>query len=241
MSAPVQRSPWSVRTDPTAMVGRWWRSQRRAWQRKRLKDPSLAFLFDSPLEDEWVSLDCETTGLNVQTDEIIAIGAVRIQGNRILTSQRLELLVRPSREGQFTAASVRVHGLRERDVAQGLEPEEALRRLLEFIGNRTLVGYFLEFDVAMINRLCQRVQGFALPHERVEVSALYYDYKHDLLPPYQQGTDIDLRFATLMKDLQLPERAAHNALNDAVMAAMAFVKLRALMERDESWTSIRRL
>lgn len=231
MSASIHRSPWSVRTDPTEMVGRWWRSQRRAWLRKRLKDPSLAFVFDSPPDDEWVSLDCETTGLNTQTDDIIAIGAVRIQGNRILTSERLELLVRPSTEGKFTAASVRVHGLRERDVAQGLEPEDALRRLLEFIGSRPLVGYFLEFDVAMINRLCQRIQGFALPHERVEVSALYYDYKHDQLPPYQQGSEIDLRFATLMRDLKLPERTAHNALNDAVMAAMAFVKLRALAQR----------
>ncbi len=230
MSAPVHRSPWSVRTDPTEAVGRWWRSQRRSWQRKRLKDASLAPLFDAPPDDEWVSLDCETTGLNVQTDEIIAIGAVRLKGNRILTSERLELLVRPSK-GEFTADAVRVHGLRQMDVERGLDPEVALRQLLAFIGSRTLVGYFLEFDVAMINRLSSRLLGIQLPNERVEVSALYYDYKHDQLPPYQQGTDIDLRFATLMKDLQLPERAAHNALNDAVMAAMAFVKLRSVMDR----------
>ena len=30
----------------------------------------------------------KTTGLNVRTDEIIAMGAVRIVGNRILTSER---------------------------------------------------------------------------------------------------------------------------------------------------------
>ena len=40
--------------------------------------------------------------------------------------------------------------------------------------------------------------------------------------------DIDLRFATLMADLALPTREAHDALNDAVMAALAFVKLRQL-------------
>ena len=38
----------------------------------------------------------------------------------------------------------------------------------------------------------------------------------------------DLRFATLMADLDLPQREAHDALNDAVMAALAFVKLRGL-------------
>ncbi|HRM95321.1 MAG TPA: 3'-5' exonuclease, partial [Alicycliphilus sp.] len=63
-----------------------------------------------------------------------------------------------------------------------------------------------------------------------EVSAMYYDYKFKQLPPYQQQatTEIDLRFATLMQDLALPEREAHDALNDAVMAAMAFIKLRRL-------------
>ena len=40
--------------------------------------------------------------------------------------------------------------------------------------------------------------------------------------------DIDLRFATLMADLALPTREAHDALNDAVMAALAFIKLQRL-------------
>jgi DNA polymerase-3 subunit epsilon len=61
--------------------------------------PLSAFMFDAPPEGEWVSLDCETTGLNVRTDEIVSIGAVRIVGNRIMTSERLELLVRPEQGG----------------------------------------------------------------------------------------------------------------------------------------------
>ena len=40
------------------------------------------------------------------------------------------------------------------------------------------------------------------------------------------SSTIDLRFATIMHDLELPQREAHHALNDAVMVALAFVKLR---------------
>jgi DNA polymerase-3 subunit epsilon len=40
---------------------------------------------------------------------------------------------------------------------------------------------------------------------------------------------IDLRFATMMNELGLPLREAHDALNDAVMAALAFIKLRTLL------------
>ncbi|NMM86820.1 DNA polymerase III subunit epsilon [Rhodococcus sp. SRB_17] len=207
---------------------RWLAQLLRRWRLYHLADPAYAFLFDPPPPGEWVALDCETTGLNVRSDEIIAIGAVRIVGNRILTSQRLELLVRPGRD--VPAQSVRIHRLRSRDVAQGLPLDEAMHRLLHFIGSRPLVGYFLEFDVAMLNRALWPLLGMGLPQQKIEVSALYYDHKFRQLPPYQQqaNADIDLRFATLMNDLDLPQREAHDALNDAVMAALAFVKLRHL-------------
>lgn len=201
---------------------------RRTWQRYHLARPEFAFLLEPPPPNEWVAIDCETTGLNRRTDEIIAIGAVRIVGQRILTSQRLELLVRPDKE--VPADSVRIHRLRSRDVAQGLPLDEAMRQLLHFIGSRPLVGYYLEFDVAMLNRAVWPLLGMGLPQQRLEVSAMYYEYKFKQLPPYQQfdNAHIDLRFATLMDDLALPQREAHDALNDAVMAAMAFVKLRQL-------------
>lgn len=204
----------------------WWAALKRQWLLYHLGDPRFRFMWDTPPPGEWVALDCETTGLNVRTDEIIAIGAVRIQGNRIMTSERLELLVRP--EKQVSSASVRVHRLREQDVAQGMPPDEALWRLMQFIGSRPLVGYYLEFDVAMLNRVLFPMLGMGLPQPQIEVSALYYDYKFRQLPAHQQDRSIDLRFATLMQDLDLPQREAHDALNDAVMAALAFVKLRQL-------------
>ena len=201
---------------------------RRGWQQRQLRDSEWRFLVDAPPPGEWVALDCETTGLNPRSDEIIAIGAVRIVGNRVLTSERLDLLVRP--EHGVSAESIRVHRLREQDVQDGVPAEEAMRRLLHFIGARPLVGYYLEFDVAMINRTLKRTLGLTLPQEKIEVSRLYYDHVFQQLPPHkqQENTEIDLRFATIMDALGLPTREAHDALNDAVMAALALIKLRVL-------------
>lgn len=201
---------------------------RRGWQQRQLRDSEWRFLVDAPPPGEWVALDCETTGLNPRSDEIIAIGAVRIVGNRVLTSERLDLLVRP--EHGVSAESIRVHRLREQDVQDGVPAEEAMRRLLHFICARPLVGYYLEFDVAMINRTLKRTLGLTLPQEKIEVSRLYYDHVFQQLPPHkqQENTEIDLRFATIMDALGLPTREAHDALNDAVMAALAFIKLRVL-------------
>ena len=206
---------------------RWPGAVRRRWMLHHLKDTHFAFMAEPAPPGEWVSLDCETTGLDVRRDRIISVGAVRIAGNRLLTSQRLELLVRPERK--VSAASVRVHMLRESDVAQGIDPVQAMRQLLEFIGSRPLVGYYLEFDVAMLNREIWPLLGVRLPQPKIEVSAMYYDFKNRRLPLHERGGTIDLRFATMMNDLGLPLREAHDALNDAVMAALMFIKLRVLL------------
>ena len=205
---------------------RWTDALRRSWLLYHLAEPEFAYMYDPPPEGEWVALDCETTGLDVHRDKIVSIGAVRIAGNRVLTSQRLELLVRPARA--LKAASMRVHLLRERDVAHGIDPAQAMRRLLGFIGSRPLVGYYLEFDVAMLNREIWPLLGVRLPQPKIEVSAMYYDWRNRQLPAHERGGIIDLRFATMMNTLGLPLRDAHDALNDAVMAALAFIKLRAL-------------
>ena len=208
-----------------------WAQLRRQWLRRRLRAAEFACVLEPPPPNEWVALDCETTGLNTRTDAIISVGAVRIVGDTILASQRLELLICPDK--QVSADSVRVHRLRQQDLQDGLPLDEAMRRLLHFIGSRPLVGYYLEFDVAMLNRAVWPLLGMGLPQQRLEVSAMYYEYKFKQLPPYQQfdNAHIDLRFATLMDDLALPQREAHDALNDAVMAAMAFVKLRQLQSQ----------
>lgn len=202
---------------------RWLAAPWRRWLLYHLADPHFSFMYDAPPDNEWVALDCETTGLDMNRDEIVAIGAVRIVGNRLLTSQRLELIVRPERA--MAQASMRVHRLRECDVAAGMPPEQAMRQLLEFIGSRPLVGYYLEFDVGMINRAIWPMLGVGLPQSRIDISALYYDMKNRQLQAHLRNQTMDLRFETIMRELELPCRDAHDALNDAVMAGLAFLKL----------------
>jgi DNA polymerase III subunit epsilon len=206
----------------------WLPALKRAWMLYHLGDERFRFMWDAPPPGEWVAVDCETTGLNVYRDRIISVGAVRIVGDRILTSQRLELLVRPDSR-RISADSVRVHGLRERDVEQGLDIDEAMMTLMRFIGSRPLVGYYLEFDVGMIDRAIFPRLGVGLPQRKIEVSAMFYDWQRRQLPPYEEAAQIDLRFATMMGKLDLPMESVHDALSDAMMAGLAFIKLRHLL------------
>jgi DNA polymerase III subunit epsilon len=192
---------------------------RRRWWRRRLKDPAYAFLAEPDPEHELVSLDCETTSLDVASAELLSIAAIRIRGDRILTSQALDLLVRPAaRPGD---AGVLIHRLRSVDVAGGLSPGDAIERLVRFIGGRTLLGYYLEFDLGIIDRYLRPKLGVPLPNPRIEVSALYYDLKTKRLP----GSHVDLSFQAIRADLDLPDLPEHDAFNDALMAAMMYLRL----------------
>lgn len=209
----------------------FWHTLRRNYLLSQLKTPAFAYLYNRPMADEWVALDCETTGLDVKKDHIISIAAVRFDPKRIHTSERLELIVKPPIS--MDANSIRIHQLRSVDVEQGIELEQAMQTLLQFIGNRALVGYYTKFDVGMISRAAKNLLGTALPNAYFDVGDMYHQYKYRQLPANEQyeGRPINLRFDHIMTELSLPERPAHNALNDAVMAALAFIKLRHLLRK----------
>ncbi|MDD5716722.1 MAG: 3'-5' exonuclease [Sulfuricurvum sp.] len=194
-------------------------SLKRSWNRRGLKDESYGWIFDPYFGDEVVVFDTETTGLDTKKDVVLSIGAVKVKGDRILTSQSFEIFLKPSRE--ISRESIKIHHIRPCDLEYALEPLEGAKKFLEFIGNRPLVGYYLEFDMAMMNRLIKPWLGVNLPNKQIEISGLYFDKKIALIP---QG-NIDLRFDTILRDLKIPKMGQHNALNDAIMTAMVFVKL----------------
>lgn len=190
------------------------------FNKKNLKDENYGYLFDDYDGDEFICFDCETTGLNPKIDDIISIGAVKIKGNKILVSEKFERFVKPKTELQ--AEAIKIHKIRKCDLEDAKEIDDVIYEFLDFIGNRPLVGYYLEFDVAMINKYTVPKIGIKLPNKQYEVSAIYFDKVIGTIP---QG-NIDLRFNTIMKKLNLPMMGKHDALSDAIMTGMIFLKLR---------------
>jgi len=188
-------------------------------KQRQLKQSCYAFLFDAPPPNEVVVFDTETTGLNPKKDEILSIGAVIVKENKILTSQKFELFVKPSKD--IKEESIKIHQIRNIDLQNGCEPQEAIEAFLHFIGSCPLVGYYIEFDVAMINQYTKRLLGIKLPNPQIEISGIYHDKKIKFIP----DATIDLRFDVIMKDLGLETFGKHDALNDAIMTAMIYLKL----------------
>jgi DNA polymerase-3 subunit epsilon len=191
-----------------------------------LADGNYRFLFEAEPGNEAVSLDCETTGFDPWVDEIISVAAIRIVRQRIQASSAFRALVKP--DAAIRPASIKVHQLREIDVAGSRPMAEVLPDLLHFIGSRPLVGYWIDFDVRMLDKYLLAMINTRLPNRRIDVSKLYYDRKFGSAPP---GTPIDLRYATILSDLALPARAQHDAFEDALGAAESYLVLEDMRER----------
>jgi DNA polymerase III subunit epsilon len=202
------------------------RAIKRLLHQATISDQSYRFMFKGGPADEVVAIDCETTGLKVRTDDIIAIAAIKIRGNCILTSEHFEAVAHP--DSDMRAEAIKIHRLRESDVAQAPMIWKVIPSFLRFVGGRPLVGYYLDFDISMLNKYVLPLVGIELPNKRIEVSRLYYERKYGDAPP---NTSIDLSFAAMLRDLRIPVLDQHDAFNDALMTAMMFVELRDLAER----------
>ena len=205
------------------------RVARKIWckiDRMLLADRSYSFLFEPDTTGEVVSLDCETTGFDPLADDVISIAAIKIRGQRILTSEAFQAVLRPG--APMEPGAIKVHQLREQDVAHGQTIRKMLPEFLRFIGSRPLVGYWIAFDVRMLNKYLLSLLNVHLPNRLIDVSELYYERKYAAAPP---GTRIDLRYASILADLKLPALPQHDAFVDAIGAAEIYLVLEDLRKR----------
>nr|WP_275679437.1 3'-5' exonuclease [Pseudomonas entomophila] len=121
-------------------------------------------------EQRWVVLDLETSGLNLNRDQVLSIGAVAIEDGAIDLGRPFErTLHRPT---QKTNASVLIHRLGPSALAAGRDPAEALLELLEFIGDSPVLAFHAPFDQRMLARALKDSLGLRLQHVFLDVAEL---------------------------------------------------------------------
>lgn len=161
-------------------------------------------------EQRWVVLDLETSGLNLNRDQVLSIGAVAIEDGAINLGQQFErTLHRPE---QKTNASVLIHGLGPSALAAGCDPAEALLDLMAFIGDSPVLAFHAPFDQRMLSRALKDSLGLRLQHDFIDVAELA-----PLLNP-----DTVLREAGLddwIARFGLQVQARHHAVADAQVTA----------------------
>ena len=121
-------------------------------------------------EQRWVVVDLETTGLNLNKDQVLSIGAVVIEDGAIDFSQQFERTLQCDKEK--LGPSVLIHGLAPSAIAAGSDPAEALLAFMEFIGDSPLLAFHAPFDTHMLGRALKDYLGYRLQHPFLDVADL---------------------------------------------------------------------
>lgn len=199
----------------------WLKQLSSSWQKTQLQRPELASMFALPLPEQWVAIDCEMTGLNPRKHHLLSVAAIHVNGDTIDTGNGLHLVCRPP--VMPNRDTIVIHGLRTADVEHGMSYDEMLAILLPFINNRPIIGFCPQIDTAFLNPLVKGYMGTTLPNQVIDISQLYSrrmgDNSQGILNPSHHLTNI-------LAHYDIPELGTHDAYNDAVMTAMAFLHLR---------------
>lgn len=158
----------------------------------------------------WVVLDLETSGLNTNRDQVLAIGAVVIEDGAIDFSQQFERTLY-QRDHKLTS-SVLLHGLSPSAIAAGCDPVEALLDLMDFIGDSPVLAFHAPFDQRMLARALKDHLGYLLQHPFFDLAELA-----PLLNPQITLREAGLDDWTACFGLEAIER--HNASADAMVTA----------------------
>lgn len=191
----------------------------RWWLRRRHGEGAWRDLLAEPPANEWVSLDLETTGLDPQRDHILSLAAVPVRNGRVVLSERFERRVRPDRD--FDIASIRHHRITPEEAANGASITPVVSAFLHWLGSRTLLGYNLRFDIAMLAPHVQGLTGFALPNPRADLADAFATRARRARPDVPP----DLDFGHIADALGVPVLGRHSALGDATTVALCWLAL----------------
>ena len=183
-----------------------------ALQQARLQQlPAPGTLGDNTLRDQrWVVLDLETSGLNLNRDQVLSIGAVVIEDGAIDFSQQFERTL--LRAQTKLSPSVLIHGLGPSAIAAGCDPAEALLDFMDFVGDSPLLAFHAPFDQHMLGRALKDSLGYRLAHPFLDVADLA-----PLLCPQAHIREAGLDDWIAHFNLQVGER--HHASADALATA----------------------
>ncbi len=164
-------------------------------------------------KDLFVCFDCETTGLDPKTDEIIEIAAAIFTFEGVQKCK--EDLIQPS--CPIPQYSTKIHHITDEMVRGKPKIEQVLPSYLALFSNYVVIGHGIGFDIAMIEAATRK---FCIPStlsESVRVDTLRLARLYGESP----SNSLDM----LRSHFRIKSNGAHRAMNDVHVNIEVFKRL----------------
>ena len=173
---------------------------------------------DMNLDDEYVAFDLETTGLSAKDDHIIEFGAVLMAGGKEI--DRFQSFVDPGRN--LLPETSALTGITDDMLVGAPSIEVALRKFVEFVGNRVLVAHNADFDTGFLRAACESV---GIPYNFTSVDTLVLS--QNLMTKLTRH-----KLNLVAEALELPPFNHHRAADDAAICGLIMDRFIDMMKQE---------
>ena len=149
-----------------------------------------------------VVFDVESTGVDVNKDEIVQIAAIKLRSDG--SYDKFEEFLRPSKP---VGDSQKVHGFSDEFLKEkGIDPKEGLEKFLDFIEDTVIVGHNVQYDLSIL-----KSQLYRLDMKGYKIKDFYdtLDMARKLFPDLPNH-----KLSTLSDYIGVSQPPDHNAMND---------------------------
>ncbi|MGX6991061.1 type I-E CRISPR-associated endoribonuclease Cas2e [Pseudolactococcus reticulitermitis] len=161
----------------------------------------------------YVVFDLETTGLNSKSDQIIEIGAVKVEGE-----MRTEFQILISYEKQLPKYIEELTGITdELLLKEGQEIGKAMKEFAKFVRDSPLVGYNVDFDKSFIQSANKKYDISNFDHHQFIDLMKFVKKEKMFLGNY--------KLQTALKAYEIFEDVPHRALEDSKLMAELATKV----------------
>ncbi|MDR1605593.1 MAG: type I-E CRISPR-associated endoribonuclease Cas2e [Streptococcaceae bacterium] len=160
----------------------------------------------------YVVIDIETTGLNPETDQMIEIGAIKINHNQISEFQMLVEFNKTLPKNITELTGITDEMLRK----DGQEIKLVMKEFVRFIEDYPLVGYNIDFDKKFILNTIKRCGGSDFKNPFIDLLSFVKKEKMFLA---------NYKLQTVLKAYDILDTLPHRALQDSRLTAELATKV----------------
>lgn len=169
-----------------------------------------------------IVLDTETTGLDYTKEKMVEFAAVRLENGKI--KDEFQTLINPKQH--IRKSSMAIHGITQEMVADAPTEEEAMPKILEFIGDYPIVAHNAIFDYTFINEASIRTTGNEISNPRIDTQQMFKEVYPDL---ESHGLE------ALTNRFKVELNNHHRAMADTMGLALSYPKLKKLYLQKYDW------
>lgn len=169
--------------------------------------------------NDYTVFDLETTGLNVNTCEIIEIAAIKVRNGKII--DQFSSLIKPSLSVPNEIAVFT--GICDEMLINAPKIEDIINDFVDFIGNDIILGHNIStYDSTIIYDICENLNMKHFDNDMLD-TALYARHCRIDVP--------NNKLTTLTKYLGIEHKNAHRALGDCIANHECYQKLKPLFDK----------